>query len=269
MLAIAFPALDPVAIELGPFALRWYALAYIAGILLGWRHAIALAPSSPAALDRKLLDDALLWAALGVIVGGRLGYALFYHAGHFARHPLEMLYLWQGGMSFHGGLAGVALALVPFARARRRSPLALADIVACAAPIGLFFGRIANFVNGELIGRPADLPWAVLFPQDAAVPRHPSQLYEALLEGVLLFVLLNLLWRKTALKHRPGAIAGVFLAGYGAARYGVEFLREPDLHLGLVLAGQTMGQLLSLPLVAAGVALLLLARPSAPAAGKA
>ena len=265
MPAIAFPALDPTAIEIGPFALRWYALAYVAGILLGWRHVLALAPASPAALDRRLLDDALLWATLGIVAGGRLGYALFYQAGHFARQPLEILYVWQGGMSFHGGMAGVAVAIFLLARARRRPVLALADLAACAAPIGLFFGRIANFINGELIGRPSDLPWAVLFPQDAATPRHPSQLYEALLEGVLLFVLLNLLWRRTALRKRPGALAGVFLAGYGALRFAVELVREPDGHLGFVLAGQTMGQLLSLPMIAAGAALLVLARPAAPA----
>ena len=268
MLQLAFPAIDPVLVEIGPFALRWYALAYVAGLLIGWRHARFLAPGSPAAIEGRQLDDFLAWALLGILIGGRLGYALFYRPGHFLEYPLEVLQVWRGGMSFHGGLVGMAAALLLFSRRRGLPPLALADIVACAAPIGLFLGRIANFINGEVYGRVSDLPWAMVFPGAGDLPRHPSQLYEALLEGVALFVAVNLLWRMTALRARPGAIAGAFLAGYGVARMAVEFVRQPDEHLGFVLAGLTMGQWLSLPMAIAGFCLLRWAPVPGARAGK-
>ncbi len=258
---IPFPMIDPVLIQLGPFAIRWYALAYIAGLLGGWYHIRALAaqrPGWPEALD---VDDFIVWATLGVILGGRLGYVLFYKPGFFLANPLDILFVWRGGMSFHGGLIGVAVAIVLFAR--RRGVLAFADLVACAAPIGLFFGRLANFINGELWGRPSEAPWAMVFPRAGPVPRHPSQLYEAALEGAFLFVALWALGRFTSARDRPGFLAGAFLAGYGACRIFVEVFRQPDLHLGFLFAGVTMGQVLSAPLIVAGAWLALRAAPVA------
>ena len=252
-LAIPFPAIDPVLVSMGPFAIRWYALAYIAGILLGWRYVLRLAARQPGGADAAAIDDLVVWMVLGIILGGRLGYVLFYKPGYYLANPAEVLYVWQGGMSFHGGLIGVAAALVLFARRRGLGLLPLADLIACAAPIGLFFGRIANFINGELWGRPSDVAWAVVFPRGGPLPRHPSQLYEALLEGLVLFLVLLALWRLTRLRDRPGALTGAFLVGYGVFRSVVELFREPDAHLGFVVAGATMGQLLSLPLIAAGL----------------
>jgi phosphatidylglycerol:prolipoprotein diacylglycerol transferase len=259
---IAYPAIDPVALEIGPFALRWYALAYLAGLLLGWRYLIALARFPGGGLGRRDVDDFLLWATLGVILGGRLGYAALYQLAYFAAHPLEIFMVWQGGMSFHGGLIGVILALIAFARLRGLSLLGFGDLVACVAPIGLCLGRLANFINGELYGRASELPWAMVFPAGGPAPRHPSQLYEALLEGVVLFIVLWPLSRITALRKRHGFLAGVFLAGYAVARAIAETFREPDAHIGYLAGGATMGQLLSVPLLAAGVYLMARARPS-------
>ena len=264
MFALAFPTIDPTLIEIGPFAIRWYALAYIGGILLGWRYALVLARTSPYPFERRTLDDFLLWVTLGIVLGGRLGYVLFYKPGYFLEHPAEIVFVWQGGMAFHGGMLGVAIGIVVFARLRRVPLLALGDLVACVVPIGLFLGRIANFINGELFGRVSDVPWAMVFPRGGDLPRHPSQLYEAGLEGLVLFCLLWLLWRHSSLKQRPGAISGVFLAGYGLSRFVVEFAREPDAHLGFLFAGATMGQLLSVPMVLLGLGLILWARPLPP-----
>ena len=256
MFAIPFPAIDPVLISIGPLAIRWYSLAYIAGILIGWRYIVGLAKQKPGVIDNAAIDDLIVWLVFGIILGGRLGYVLFYKPGYYLANPIEALYVWQGGMSFHGGAIGVILALAIFSRKRGVALLPLADLVACAAPIGLFFGRIANFINGELFGRPADVAWAMVFPRGGPEPRHPSQLYESFLEGLLLFLILAVLWRFTRLRDRPGALGGVFLLGYGAFRMFVEQFREPDAHLGFLVAGATMGQLLSLPLVAAGIWLL-------------
>ena len=263
---IAYPAIDPVALEIGPFALRWYALAYVASLLLGWRYLIALARLPGSVLHRRDVDDFLLWATLGVILGGRLGYAAFYQSAYFAAHPLEILMVWQGGMSFHGGLIGVIVAIIAFARLRGLSLLGLGDLVACAAPIGLFLGRLANFINGELYGRASEAPWAMVFPAGGLAPRHPSQLYEALFEGVVLFIVLWQLSRIMALRERHGFLAGVFLAGYAIARAIGETFREPDAHIGYLAGGATMGQILSVPVLAVGLYLIARARPGAEAA---
>jgi phosphatidylglycerol:prolipoprotein diacylglycerol transferase len=256
LLVLPFPDIDPIAVALGPVAIRWYSLASIVGLVAAWRYCRRLAARPPKAIDPDAFDDFLLWATLGVVLGGRLGYVFFYKPAFFLANPLEIFVLWQGGMSFHGGAAGVILAIILFARKRGVSSLSLGDLVACAAPIGLFLGRLANFVNGELYGRAADVPWAMVFPFDPGqVPRHPSQLYEAALEGIVLFLLLYLLARRGWLE-RPGAIGGAFLAGYGLARIVVEFFREPDAHLGFLLGFTTMGQVLSLPLVIAGAILI-------------
>lgn len=256
LLVLPFPDIDPIALALGPVAIRWYSLAYIVGLVAGWRYCRRLATRPPKAVDPLAIDDFLLWATLGVVFGGRLGYVLFYKPGFYLANPLEILALWQGGMSFHGGAAGVILAIILFAWKRGISWLNLGDIVVCAVPIGLFLGRLANFVNGELYGRAAEAPWAMVFPHDPEqLPRHPSQLYEAILEGIVLFGLLYWLVRRGWLE-RPGAIGGAFLAGYGLARIVVEFFREPDAHLGVLLGFTTMGQVLSLPLVIAGAILI-------------
>jgi phosphatidylglycerol:prolipoprotein diacylglycerol transferase len=250
--AIAFPAIDPVLVEIGPIAIRWYSLAYVVGILAGWRYALRLARRSPAEIDARFIDDAIVWVTLGIIIGGRLGYVLFYKPGHFLEHPLQIFAMWEGGMSFHGGLLGVLIAVVLFARRHKIGLLYLGDVLVCAVPIGLFLGRIANFINGELFGRATDVPWAVVFPHGGPLGRHPSQLYEAVLEGLVLFALLSWLAFATRSMERPGLLAGVFFAGYGIARIIVELFREPDAHLGFLAAGTTMGQWLSLPLVLGG-----------------
>jgi phosphatidylglycerol:prolipoprotein diacylglycerol transferase len=257
---IAFPAIDPVALEIGPFALRWYALAYIAGIVLGWLLARRLAALPPVAASREQVDDAITWVTLGIILGGRLGYVLFYRPGHYVTAPWEALYVWQGGMSFHGGMLGVIVALLWFCRRQRIDPLLLGDRAAAVVPIGLFLGRLANFANGELWGRVSDVPWAMVFPHGGPEPRHPSQLYQAFLEGICLFVLLQVLVRIPSVRARPGMLSGVFLAGYGVARLVGEVFRQPDAHLGFLIGGVTMGQLLSLPMIAVGAWLILRAR---------
>ena len=249
---LAFPAIDPVALEIGPLAIRWYALSYIAGLLLGWRY-VRLLAARHGVLSRARVDDLLFWAALGTIVGGRLGSTLFYGFDGFLADPVRLFRIWEGGMSFHGGLLGVSAALVWFARKEGIPVLAVADVVASAAPIGLFFGRVANFVNGELYGRAADVPWAMVFPAGGPAARHPSQLYEAALEGVLLFAALAWLVFARRGLARPGLAAGAFLAGYAVLRGAAEFFREPDAHIGFLAGGATMGQLLSAPMLAAGI----------------
>ena len=265
--ALTFPQFDPVAIHLGPLAIRWYALAYIAGLLLGWAYLRRLVAFPPRALTILQLDDFLVWATLGVVLGGRLGYVLFYKPGFYLSNPAEIVMVWHGGMSFHGGMLGVLVAMAAFCRRDRLSLPALGDLVSCAAPIGLFFGRLANFVNGELFGRaaPADLPWAMIFPGGGPIPRHPSQLYEAGLEGLALGLIMYLLWRRPSVRLVPGTLAGAFLIGYALARITGEFFREPDAFLGFLMGGATMGQLLSLPMAAAGIALVVWARRRNPA----
>ncbi|MBC7953409.1 MAG: prolipoprotein diacylglyceryl transferase [Rhodospirillaceae bacterium] len=253
MLALAYPHIDPIAIELGPFAIRWYAIAYIAGLMLGWRYVKFLASKPPHAMRDIDVDDFLVWATLGVVFGGRLGYVLFYKPLYYLNNPGEILMLWHGGMAFHGGALGVIVAIILFSRRRGLNLFAVGDVICCAVPIGLFFGRIANFINGELFGRVApDVPWAMIFPGGGPDPRHPSQLYQAGLEGLALFVILFLLWRQRDIRAHRGTLSGVFLMGYGIARIIGEFFRQPDAHLGFLMGGATMGQLLSVPLVAVG-----------------
>ena len=260
---IPFPAINPVLISIGPFSVRWYALAYIVGIIAGWFYARAIISSErlwggPAPFTVIDFDDFVIWITLGIILGGRIGYVLFYNLPHFAENPIEILQLWNGGMSFHGGVLGCIVAIVLFAMRRGIRVLSLGDVTAAVAPIGLFLGRIANFINGELWGRPTDVPWAMVFPHGGPIPRHPSQLYEATLEGVVLFIVLALLVRSGALK-RPGVVTGVFAIGYGVARITCEFFREPDVQLGFLWGGLTMGMLLCIPLILAGIAVLVVA----------
>jgi phosphatidylglycerol:prolipoprotein diacylglycerol transferase len=258
-----FPDIDPVIFSIGPFALRWYALAYIAGLVLGWLHVRRIAAMPPTSVAKEKVDDFLVWATFGVIFGGRLGYVLFYKPGQYFANPGEILAVWQGGMSFHGGFLGVVVATILFCRRHSINIPAFGDTIACAAPIGLFFGRVANFINGELFGRVTDAPVGVIFPHGGPDPRHPSQLYEAVLEGLLLFLVMFALRRFTNIRQTPGALCGVFLLGYGLARFIVEFFREPDAHLGFLFAGATMGQLLSLPMVVIGIAVIFYARRAA------
>jgi phosphatidylglycerol:prolipoprotein diacylglycerol transferase len=274
--AIAFPVIDPVALQFGPLSVKWYGLAYVVGLLGGWWYARRLVSSEPLWAGRARpsaasLDDMLLFVALGVVLGGRLGFVLFYDLARYLERPQDILAIWQGGMSFHGGLIGATLGLWLFARRRGYPALSVFDLAAAVVPIGLFLGRIANFINAELWGRPApDVPWAMVFPGGGPLPRHPSQLYEAFSEGLLLFILLALLVRAGGLK-RPGLVAGVFGMGYAVARIVCEFFREPDPQLGFLFGtsvdalsgGITMGMLLSLPLFAAGLVLVLRARRGA------
>ena len=255
MLAIAFPMIDPVLVELGPVVIRWYALAYIAGLVLGWRYMIWLAGQTGSLIKPKDADDFLVWAVLGVIVGGRLGYVLFYKPAYYLANPGEILQTWQGGMSFHGGFLGVLIATFLFCRMRKIRFWAFIDLAAVVTPIGLFFGRLANFINSELWGRTTDVAWGVVFPNGGPYPRHPSQLYEAALEGLVLLVILHLVWQRKSLRSAPGVISGVFLIGYGMSRIIVEFFRQPDAHLGFLAGGATMGQVLSIPMVLAGLGL--------------
>lgn len=254
---LPFPRIDPVLVSIGPFAIRWYALAYIVGILLGWLYARALIRSARpwggrAPLDVLDFDDFVVWVTVGIILGGRVGYVLFYNFEHFLADPLEIVKLWKGGMSFHGGFLGCVAAVVLFARSRGLSILTIGDLTCAVAPIGIFLGRLANFINGELWGRPADVPWAMVFPGAGPWPRHPSQLYEAGLEGLLLLAILAVAVRAGALK-RPGLVIGLFACLYAVARSFCEFFREPDPQLGFLWGGLTMGMVLSVPLFLAGL----------------
>ena len=276
--AIPFPNIDDVlfsfgpysidlfgGFEVGPLVIRWYALSYIAGLLFAWFYTKRLvanrslwAKEPPATAIQ--IDDLLFWGALGVILGGRLGYVLFYDPAHFLAHPGAILAIWSGGMSFHGGFAGVILAVVLYCRAKGMPFFSTIDAVACGVPIGLFFGRIANFVNQELYGRVTDVPWAVIFPRSDGQPRHPSQLYEAALEGLLLFVVLRFCSHRLMRLKRPGYISGVFALVYGLSRMFVELFRLPDDHIGYLAGFFTMGMALSLPMVLLGLWLMRNAR---------
>jgi phosphatidylglycerol:prolipoprotein diacylglycerol transferase len=271
LLALPFPAIDPVAVAIGPLQIKWYALAYIVGLVGGWFYAKRLvsAPSlwgavrRPSALD---IDDLIVWVALGVVLGGRIGYVLFYNLAAYLSHPAEILAIWRGGMSFHGGFLGAVLALVLFARRRGLNAYAMLDLAAVVVPIGLFFGRIANFVNGELWGRIApDFAYAVVFPSGGPLPRHPSQLYEAATEGALMFVVMALAVRAYGFR-KPGLMGGIFVLGYALARTFCEFFREPDRQLGYLFGtenwstgGITMGMVLCVPMALVGLAAIVMA----------
>ncbi len=260
---LLFPQFDPVIVQLGPFAIRWYALAYITGLLIGWRMARRLVQQAPAVATPLQVDDFLTWAVLGVVLGGRLGYVLFYQPSVYLAHPLQIFAVWEGGMSFHGGMLGVAIAMFTFCRRNAIPLLGFSDRIATVVPVGLGLGRLANFVNGELWGRPAPdwLPWAMIFPRAGMIPRHPSQIYQALLEGLVLFIVMISLSRIASLRARFGLLTGVFLCGYAAARITGEFFREPDAFLGFLAFGATMGQLLSIPMAVAGLWLIVRSRP--------
>ena len=264
LLAIPFPHIDPVALAVGPFAIRWYALSYVAGILLGWWYSRRLAANAELWGDKRRpsqadMDDQIVWIALGIVLGGRIGYVLFYNLASYLEHPAEIFTVWRGGMSFHGGFLGTILAIVLFARSRKLHPLAMLDVAAVVTPIGLFTGRLANFVNGELWGRAApDLPWGIVFPMGGDVPRHPSQLYEAFAEGLVLLAIMAVAARIFGFR-RPGLLGGIFVTGYAVARIVCEFFREPDAQLGFLFGGTTMGQLLSFPMAAVGIAVIAMA----------
>ncbi|MFN3320520.1 MAG: prolipoprotein diacylglyceryl transferase [Allorhizobium sp.] len=270
--AVSFPAIDPVAFSIGPLAVHWYGLAYVAGILLGWMIARDLLkrphlwPNDQAPATLQQIDDFVLWAAIGVVAGGRIGYIFFYDFASVAANPMRAIEVWNGGMSFHGGFIGATLAMVFFARKHQIRLWSLFDLVASVVPLGLFFGRIANFINGELWGRPADVPWAMAFPTGGPFPRHPSQLYEAALEGIVLLIVLQVLARALGALAAPGRITGIFVAGYAAARIFVEFFREPDVQIGYLFGGWlTMGMVLSLPMVLIGIWIFVRSGRRAPA----
>ena len=247
--------LDPVLVELGPLKIRWYSLAYLAGILIGWWYLLKLLGRPGAPMARRHADDMVFYATLGIILGGRLGYVFFYRPLDYLHNPVDIVKLWDGGMSFHGGVIGVSLGIFYLAWRNGLNWLRLHDYVACCVPFGLFFGRLANFVNGELWGRTTDVPWAMVFPTGGPFARHPSQLYEAGMEGILLFLILWFLFWKTDARYYPGRLVGAFILGYGSIRFGLEFLRQPDAQL-MEFAARThlsMGQWLSLPMIAGGV----------------
>jgi phosphatidylglycerol---prolipoprotein diacylglyceryl transferase len=268
---VAFPdlGLSPVALHIGPFDLRWYSLAYLAGIFIGYWYLLKLIRQPGSPMARRHADDLVFYAALGIILGGRIGYVLFYNLGQYLRHPIEILKLWDGGMSFHGGVIGTSLGIFYMARKEKLSWLRIHDYVACCVPFGLFFGRLANFVNQELWGAVTTVPWAVRFIEVNQIgmrflgpPRHPSQLYEAFLEGIVLFAILSWMFWRTQARYEPGKLVGVFLFFYGLFRFGIEFIREPDQQL-IAFAQAThlhMGQWLSLPMIVGGLYLMLTAK---------
>lgn len=280
---LPFPDLDPIAINLGPIPVHWYGLAYVAGILLGWFYArrlldnSALWPNNSPPMTRQHLDDFILWVAIGIVFGGRIGYILFYDLDKVLADPIRAIQINKGGMSFHGGLAGTTIAMFLFAKRSKIPVWSMFDIVAAVAPIGLFFGRIANFVNGELWGRVTDVPWAMVFCSPHVIaahdgicpagpdPRHPSQLYEAGIEGIVLFLLLFILTRWALALKKPGTVSGIFVIGYAFSRIFVEFFRQPDEQLGYLLGTNwlTMGMVLSLPMVAIGLWAVIRARQAA------
>ena len=258
--ALPFPDIDPIIVQIGPLAIHWYGLAYVVGILFGWWYAKrmitdpSLWPEGVKPMKPEDIDDLLVWAALGIVLGGRLGYILFYDFARYLANPLDIFAVWQGGMSFHGGFLGTTLAMILFARSRGIKVWTMFDVVAAGVPVALGLVRVTNFINSELWGRHSNVPWAFEFPNGGPFTRHPSQLYEAALEGLVLFLVLRLLTHSFLKLKTPGFVAGAFVTGYGLSRIFVEFFREPDQQLGYLLGGWlTMGMVLSTPMVLAGV----------------
>jgi phosphatidylglycerol---prolipoprotein diacylglyceryl transferase len=268
---LPYPDIDPVAFSVGPLAVHWYGLAYVVGIMLGWYYAKRMItrpdlwPNGQSPMTPEKLDDFLVWVAAGIVLGGRIGYILFYDMAAIIDNPIRAIEIWNGGMSFHGGLIGTTLAMILFARRNSIPVWSLFDTVATVAPFGLFFGRIANFINGELWGRVSDVPWAFVFPTGGPFARHPSQLYEAILEGIVLLLVLRVMTHQVKALKKPGTVAGVFVCGYALSRIFVEFFREPDAQLGYLAFGWlTMGMVLSLPMLLIGVWAIFRARSAAP-----
>ena len=261
MTGLAYPEISPIIFQIGPFALRWYSMAYLLGILFGWWLAAKRIQKYQIPLTKNNLEDIVFYVTLGIILGGRLGYVLAYSNGQFWQNPLEIFAIWHGGMSFHGGIIGVIIAVCLAARKLKFSFLRLTDLAAPVVPVGIFLGRLANFVNDELWGRVTDVAWAVRFPRGGYLPRHPSQLYEACLEGIVLFIILNLMWQNKWCRERKGFISGAFLLGYAVFRTILEQFREPDAQIGFLWGGLTMGQLLSVPAFLGGIYLLITAKP--------
>lgn len=256
MIGLAYPEISPIIFSLGPVAIRWYSMAYLVGIILGWWLVACRVKKYDLCLSKTNCEDLAFYVTLGIILGGRIGYVLFYGSGRYWENPLEIFAIWHGGMSFHGGIFGVIAALFIGSKLIKYPFLKLTDLVAPVVPIGIFLGRIANFINDELWGRVTDVAWAVRFPRGGYEPRHPSQIYEACLEGIGLFVILNLLWRNKWCREHDGIISAVFLLGYACFRTLVEQFREPDAQLGFLWGGLTMGQLLSMPIILIGLFLL-------------
>ena len=260
---IAYPHFDPVIFHLGPFQPRWYGMMYVFGILTGWLLGRSRAKREGSPMSLEAFDSLITYCVLGVVLGGRTGYVLFYNLSYFLAYPLKVFAVWEGGMSFHGGLLGVIFALWAFARRHGLGLRQVTDFVAPLVPPGLFFGRLGNFINGELWGRTTDVPWAMVFPGGGAVPRHPSQLYEAALEGVVMFAAL---WTYSAKPRGTGRVSGLFLLLYALFRFSLEFVRQPDVQLGFVAFGwMSMGQVLCLPMAAVGVWLFVLKQKKGPA----
>ena len=252
-MGLEFPNISPIIFSIGPVAVRWYSMAYLAGIVLAWVLVLRNIKKYNINLTKENIEDLAFYATLGIILGGRLGYVLFYGGDTFLKNPLYILEIWKGGMSFHGGILGVIIAVYLFSRKIKWPFLAVTDLVVLYAPIGIFLGRLANFANDELWGRVTDVAWAVRFPNGGYLPRHPSQIYEALTEGLLMLLILNILWRKEWVRSRTGFVSAVFALCYGAFRMAMEQFREPDAQLGFLFGYITMGQLLSIPLIIAGL----------------
>jgi phosphatidylglycerol:prolipoprotein diacylglycerol transferase len=259
---LSFPSISPVFFSIGPLDIRWYSLAYIVGFIFAWRYIKYLASnkavSHSISINEKLIDDLIFYSIIGLIIGARLGYVIFYNYDYYSENLIEILYLWQGGLSFHGGLLGIVTAAIIISKLYKTTFFEISDLICVSAPVGIFFGRISNFINGELFGRPSNFLIGMKFPNADNQYRHPSQLYEAFLEGLLLFIILNFLIFKFKKLKNPGIISGVFLMLYGLFRFTVEFTREPDIQLGFVYHFFTMGMILSLPMFLAGILILVI-----------
>lgn len=256
-MSLPFPSISPVAVAIGPLNITWYGISYAVGIFLAWRYIVMLLKKHPSPpLTNEMIETFMAIAICAIILGGRLGYVFFYKPVYYLSHPLEIFFTWEGGMSFHGGLLGIILAVYFFTNQKNISFLQLTDFLACATPIGLFLGRLANFINGELFGRITAAPWGISFPKGGPLPRHPSQLYEAFFEGFLLFIILSYLAKNPLNWEKRGFLSGVFLIGYGIFRIGCEFFRLPDQHMGFFFQSFTWGQILCLPMILSGVFLI-------------